>query len=142
MKESLIVKVLAFSLVIVLVILIPLMVLYHEQKKELVTPQAWVNEVGHEACLNVTEGIEGLDFFIKGTEGGVIVDFYYKNLNKINHIDRVIFAKRLATLSEIFVLSLASYGIEKDNINCIINVRANKLDKPDISLINNQLAFV
>lgn len=142
MKESLIVKVLAFSLVIVLVILIPLMVLYHEQKKELVTPQAWVNEVGHEACLKVTKGIEGLDFFIKGTEGGVIVDFYYKNLNKINHIDRVIFAKRLATLSEIFVLSLASYGIEKDSANCIINVRANKLDKPDISLINNQLAFI
>lgn len=143
--KKLIVSVFVFSLVIVSIIGVASFIKERARPSHdpiYVTTTNWVEEVGYKSCKKITEGIPNLKFIIKGNKGGILIDFYYKNFNKISKKDRIIFQNKLILLSEMFVLNLVSYGIEKDSINCIINVRASKLDKPDISLINNQLAFV
>lgn len=144
MKKKIIVSVFVFSLVIVLTIGVASFIKERARPSHdpiYVTTTNWVEEVGYKSCKKITEGIPNLKFIIKGNKGGILIDFYYKNFNKISKKDRIIFQNKLILLSEMFVLNLVSYGIEYDNANCIINVRTKELEQPVISLIDSDLVF-
>ena len=125
MKKKIIVSVFVFIVVIVLTLGISSIIIgklkAHHTDSIYVTSSDWVNEVGAVACGELVKGIPELEYSIEGNKG-VLKD-------------------KMKKLSRAFAFSLVSYGIESDNANCIINVRANKSDKPKLSLINNDIVF-
>ena len=134
MKKKIIVSVFVFIIVIILTLGIFSVIISklkaHHTDSIYVTSSDWVNEVGAVACGELVRGIPELEYSIEGNKGGIIVDFYYKIS---------ILKDKMKKLSKVFAFSLISYGIENDNANCIINVRVNKSDKPNLSLINNDM---
>ena len=145
MKKKIIVSVFVFIVVIVLTLGISSVIIgklkAHHTDSIYVTSSDWVNEVGAVACGELVKGIPELKYSIEGNKGGIIVDFYYKNYDKLDKEKKVVLKDKMRKLSRAFAFSLVSYGIENDNANCIINVRANKSDKPKLSLINNDIVF-
>lgn len=143
MKKKIIVSVFVFIIVIILTLGIFSVIISklkaHHTDSIYVTSSDWVNEVGAVACGELVRGIPELEYSIEGNKGGIIVNFYYKNYNKLDKEKISILKDKMKKLSKVFAFSLISYGIENDNANCIINVRVNKSDKPNLSLINNDM---
>ena len=138
--KKVVVSVLVFSLI--LVGLIARQVVEEPVPDQSPSLQGWADTIGKESCAALVKGVDGLEFSVEGNKGGVLVNFFYKNLSLLSEEGKKKLGEQLVSLSKAFRFSLVSHGIELNNANCIIIMRANNSSKPLLSLVNDNIILL